>query len=272
MVARAVGRVGDEREVLEDLGAARDVRFHDGIFLVGQPARLVQHRIGDADLADVVKQRCLVQVLLLLLAETVFARDHLGVVSNAVGMHARARVLRVHRVGDGEDGLVAHLHLLQGQRELCLLQLERVLHPPAGDVPRQPADVGAAHDDHVQDEPPVVVDGRFLRDAIRALRPDLAGRFVGYRQVQHVIARAQVRVDNLGELALAYPDPILVHALQVERDVRVFQAVVRNLGIEHDGLRRARHHQLLLGANRLRRAIHAHVRDHEPIGQPARTV
>jgi hypothetical protein len=75
------------------------VRLHDGVLLIGELRRLVEDRVGDADLADVVQQAGEPHAPEPLAGEAELGRDRGGELRNRLAVAAGVGVLRVDGAG-----------------------------------------------------------------------------------------------------------------------------------------------------------------------------
>jgi len=97
--------VGDLRHAraLDDVAAERGVALHLEELVVGEPGGLEQHRVGHADLADVVEDPGGPDLVDLLLRHPELAREHRGVLGDPGGVLVGVAVLEVDRAGEGVD-------------------------------------------------------------------------------------------------------------------------------------------------------------------------
>ena len=97
---------GEELERRDDLGADERVLPHQRPLCVVELAALAQHRLGHADLPDVVQEPGLADDPGLVRRETERDRDAPTRGADALGVAPRVRVLRFERVCQSEQRLI----------------------------------------------------------------------------------------------------------------------------------------------------------------------
>ena len=100
------GQPGDGRD---DLGAKDRVRVHEHPFLAVEPVGLQQHAVGDADLADVVKQTTPLQGLDLRVVDPHHPPDIDRDLLDVLAMPSREWIALVDRLGQRPDRLREHV-------------------------------------------------------------------------------------------------------------------------------------------------------------------
>ena len=189
---RALNHVVQQGEVAQDLRALDRMGFHHGIFLIRQAGVLVQDRVGNGDLSDVVHVRGPFDILAVLVAQAELPGNLPGIQRHAAAVAAGTRILGVHRAGNGDHRLFAHL-----DQAVCLRQFP--LHPDFTALYHQPGDPRHRkhrQDQHIQHKPGAVVQFLFLDDGIGPLREDVLLVVVEHRQVEYVIPGGKIGVDD----------------------------------------------------------------------------
>jgi len=127
-VVRAHDGLGlaEEVDVAQDLHADDRVALHQRPLGLGQRVRLVEDRVGDGDLADVVQQEAELDLGVIGQPRAHGARDLQAVGGHALGVLARVGVARLDRVGQRPDRRDVGLAQLLRARALLLEGLAQV--------------------------------------------------------------------------------------------------------------------------------------------------
>ena len=209
----------DQRKAFQNVASLNDMGFHDRIFFVGKTARLVQHAVGNTDLADIMHAGRMPQVLTFLFAEAHTLRDLHGIDGDPVGMLACAGILGIHRVGDGHHRLVAHA-------DTCL----RTVQCPLSEEPGDPGHKQHRNADHIEDKPAFIVDLFFFDHAEGAFFQNILLVVIEHSQMQRVIAGRNIGISDRRQIALRHDVPVRIYAFQIVARIWILDRVVDDLG------------------------------------------
>ena len=112
----------DGGDAFQDRSSAGGMTLHHPELRIRQPARLVQDAVGDCDLADIVKQGDVVNVVEFVRLYTEAFSDLSGIVADADGVAVRVFVLGVDGPGNCLERFQRNVLILQLtlQRLFCL--------------------------------------------------------------------------------------------------------------------------------------------------------
>ena len=240
--------------------------FHDCVFCVRKPFRLVQNQVWNPDLSDVVQQRRFSQILLLFFGKAELSGNQYGILRNTLRMLAGQDILCVHGFRDGKDRLIAHLNLLERKRQAFLLDRDGLLEADSCDKPGQPPHEQAADKEHVHKEPVVVMNRFLFGKAVGALLPDLTGIFVDDGEMEGVFSVGQIRVNDAAELTLRHGCISIVEALQIVGHLRVFHGIVHDFRHELNAAYVTADRQAGAALDRNRLPVQPDFRNHQTVG------
>ena len=219
---RALDHVIQQREVLQNLRALGRMGLHDGVFLVRQPGVLVQNVVRNTDLADIMQACSPFDLLTGLLIHAACLGNLSGILGDALAVAAGSGILGVHRAGDSDHGLPAHLDLPVRFFQFPL----NPLLPPVDQQPGYPADRQHRNQQHVNHEPRTVLQLPLLDDGIAALRQNILLAVVEHTQPEGILSRRQVGVGNGAQLRLGQDDPVRIKPFQLVPDIGLLNRIV----------------------------------------------
>ena len=211
MVGTAFGHVIQQREILQDLRSFQGVGLHDRVFLIRQPGRLVQNIVRNSDLSDVMHPCRPFDLVAFLLVHAVLLGNCPGIQRHTVTVFTGPLVLGVHRAGDGQHGLFAHLRLPVGFSQLAF----HFLFPALNQQPGHPAHREHRHRQDVENEPVVVVEFLLAIDLVGPFCHNVLFVAVVHRQPEGIIPGRQIRVDDGVQAVLRHHGPFVLEALQL---------------------------------------------------------
>ena len=90
--------------------------LHDRVFRCGERARLIEDRLGDRDLPDIVQRRAHPQDAQARAAEAEGSSELFRVLCQPLAMPLGGRVFRLDRVGQAEDHRLAAVEIFEQER------------------------------------------------------------------------------------------------------------------------------------------------------------
>ena len=124
MIGGAVLDLVDYRDVAEDISSLDHVPLHNLELFVRQPLRLVEDAVRYPNLADVVKQRRVIEVVEVFFGKTQLPAKRDGIFRDARRVAARVRVLGVDGIRDRRECL------RQNRAQLLLTPFKFEAAPP----------------------------------------------------------------------------------------------------------------------------------------------
>ena len=224
VISGPVSHMLHQSEVLQYLCSSVHMGFHLGIFLIGQPAHLIQHTVRDPYLSYIVQLCRFFKIGYLLFSppplEAVhLLSDHCRVLCHTLRMLMGTHVLGIDRPRYGHDCFVCHVQL-----DLLLVQLS-LYHEPG-----EPYDDDREQNEHVKKEIRLLIDlALFHQIELALLQHPLSGT-VKDSQTEDVVTRREICIDDIVQAVLRDDSPLSVIALQDVAYVRLLYGIIEDLG------------------------------------------
>ena len=203
--------------------------LHDGVFLVVQAPGFVKDVVGNADLADVVEQGDVVDVLHLGLRFAEPFGKHRRVPCDAHGMPVGIGVLHIDAVGEDVRHFVDELAVL-------LLLFEELDGFSAEQEKDHENDRRQNRRGEQDLKPQRLRERLFLDDRDRDGFCDLPRKGIEKRQRKGVGPAGQVRIARVGHFLLVQDDGLFVKAFEQIREAGIVQRIRKGVRIDVDTL------------------------------------
>ena len=138
-------------------------------------------------------------------------------------------ILGIHRIGNGQNGLIAHFQLSVFQLDFSLLFFKIAPFNPVQNGCRHPDAKGHGHQNHIKNEPGIVVDFLCLDNPVQPFLEDVLPSVVKHRQMQGVRSCRQVRILNGAQFALHHGLIFGIKTFQLIPDIQILNGIVDDL-------------------------------------------
>ena len=206
--------------------------LHYLILTVRQSAGLVEDIVTNRDFSDIVHLRRLSQVLTLVIVPAHFTGDHHGILADPGRMLAGPFILGVHGFRDSDDGLVAHLQFMLGKLQFTFLDGKAALCVFVHQIPGHPCHKGRSDPNQIDLKDNLLIEFLFLVDLETALLQDILIVAVKHRQVQQVLSRGKICVDNRRKITDLLKRPVVFKSFQIIPYCGILYGIVQDFRIQ----------------------------------------